>query len=81
MPLPLSAMLRLGFDASDVMETVPLKLPADDGVKVTLNEILCHGVNVSGVVIPGMLNPVPLTVTWEMVTLPLSELVNVSDTV
>ena len=58
-PVPLNAMVRLGFEASDVMEILPLKLFADGGVKVTLNDALCPGVNVSGVVIPDMLNPVP----------------------
>jgi hypothetical protein len=68
-PVPLSDMVRLGLEASDVMETLPLKLPVDGGVKVTLNEALCPGVNVSGVLIPDMLNPVPLAVDPEIVTL------------
>jgi len=51
------------------METLPLKLPVDGGVKVTLNEVLCPGVNVSGVLIPDMLNPVPLAAEPEIVTL------------
>ena len=65
-PLPFSGIVKLGFDASDVMETLPLKLPADDGVKVTLNDVLCPGVKVSGVLIPTTLNPVPLAVAAEI---------------
>src|SRR5271155_3243573 len=67
--LPLSGTVKLGFDASDVMETLPLKLPADSGVRVMLNDVLCPGVKVSGVLMPDMLNPVPLAVDPEIVTL------------
>ena len=67
--VPLSAMFRLGLEASDVMETLPLKLPADSGVRVTLNDALCPGVKVNGVLMPDMLNPVPLAVDPEIVTL------------
>jgi hypothetical protein len=64
--VPLSAIARLGFDAFDVIDTLPLKLPADGGVSVTLNDALCPGVKVSGALIPDMLNPVPLTVAAEI---------------
>jgi hypothetical protein len=64
---PLSAIARLGFDAFEVIDIVPLKLPADDGVSVTLNDVLCPGVKVSGGLIPDMLNSVPLTVAAEIV--------------
>jgi hypothetical protein len=65
--LPLNAMLKLEFEAFEVMETLPLKLFAEGGVKVTLNDALCPGANVRGALIPDMLNPVPLTVAAEMV--------------
>jgi len=65
--VPLNATLRLGSDASDAMETLPLKLPADGGVRITLNFVLCPGAKVSGVLIPDMLNPVPLAVEPEIV--------------
>jgi hypothetical protein len=65
--VPLNATVRFGFDAFDVMEMVPLKVFADSGVKVTLNEAFCPGVNVRGVVIPDMLNPLPLPVAAEIV--------------
>jgi hypothetical protein len=67
--VPLSAATKLGFEAFDVMVILPLKLPADEGVRVTLNDALCPGVNVNGVVIPDMLNPVPLTAAAEIVAL------------
>jgi hypothetical protein len=65
--VPLSATTRLGFDAFDVIAIVPLKLPADEGARVTLNDALCPGVKVSGALIPDRLNPVPLTVAAEIV--------------
>jgi len=60
---PLSVMLKVEFVAFEVIGTLPLKLPADCGAKVRLKEALCPGVKVTGVVIPEMLNPVPLAAT------------------
>jgi hypothetical protein len=40
-----------------------MKLPADCGAKVTLNDVLCPGVSVTGVVIPDTLSPAPLAPT------------------
>jgi hypothetical protein len=68
-PVPLNETGRLGFDAVDEMAMLPLKLPADRGVNVTLNDALCPGVRVKGVVIPDKLNPVPLTEAAEIVAL------------
>ena len=65
--LPLNPTLKLEFEAFEVMETLPLKLFAEGGVKVTVNDALCPGVKVSGALIPEMVNPVPLTVAAEMV--------------
>ena len=65
--VPLSAMLREGFEAFEVIVTLPLALPADFGAKVTLNEVLWPGIKVTGVVMPEMLKPVPATVTCEIV--------------
>ena len=76
--VPLSAVVKLGSDAFEVTDTVPLKLPADGGVSVTLNDALCPGVNVNGVAIPDKLNPVPLTVDAEIVTLLLPVFCSVS---
>jgi hypothetical protein len=60
--VPLKGSIRVGLDASDVTTTLPLKVPADCGAKVTLKVVLCPGVKVSGGVIPEILKPVPLAV-------------------
>jgi hypothetical protein len=44
-------------------ETVPLVLPLEDGVKVTIIVTLCPGTSVKGRLSPLMLKPVSLTVT------------------
>ena len=62
-PVPDKGMVRVGLEALEVMVTVPLALPADVGVKVTLKVALCPEVRVTGVVIPVKLNPVPLMAT------------------
>ena len=56
-------MVRVGFDALDVMVRLPLVLPADDGANETLKVALCPEVRVSGAVIPLKVNPGPLTAT------------------
>jgi hypothetical protein len=76
--VPLNAVVKLASDAFDAMDTLPLKLPADCGVRVTLNVALCPGVKVNGVAIPDKLNPVPLTVDAEIVTLVLPVFCTVS---
>ena len=57
---PLNAIVRLGFEAFEEIATLPLKLPADSGAKFTLNETLCPGVNVMGMLTPEIVKPVPL---------------------
>jgi formylmethanofuran dehydrogenase subunit E-like metal-binding protein len=64
---PLSVTPRFGFEAFDAIATLPLKLPADCGVKVTLKDALCPGVKVTFVPNPEMLNPLPLTEACEIV--------------
>jgi len=59
---PVKPMLKVGFDAFESIVTLPGKLPADLGAKVTVKDALCPGVRVSGADIPEMLKPVPLTV-------------------
>ena len=49
------------MEALEVIETLPLKLPADCGAKVTLKDVLCPGVKVTGVLNPEILKPVPAT--------------------
>jgi hypothetical protein len=63
---PVRGTFKIRFEASELTETPPVKLPDDCGKNVTLNDVLCPGVRVTGVVIPEMLNPVPLVATWEM---------------
>jgi hypothetical protein len=67
--VPLKGIDKLGFEAFDASITVPLNVPADVGAKVTVNDVLCPGVNVTGGVIPEMLNPVPAAATAEIVAL------------
>jgi len=65
---PVSGTLKFEFKAFDVTDTLPLKFPADCGANVTLNDVLCPGVRVTGVN-PETLNPVPLAatcVTWAL---------------
>jgi len=76
--VPLNGICRLGFDAFDVTVTVPLNVPVEVGAKVTVNVVLCPAVNVTGGVIPEMLNPVPAAATAEMVALVPPVLVTVS---
>jgi hypothetical protein len=62
-PVPDKGIVRVGFDAFEVTVTLPLALPAAVGVNVTVKLALCPAVNVTGVVIPLRLNPVPLAAT------------------
>jgi hypothetical protein len=80
-PVPVNGMVRVGFDALDVIVTLPLTLPADSGANVTVKFTLCPAVSVTGVVIPLRLNPVPLIPAWEIVTLEPPVLVMVPERV
>ena len=62
-PVPDSGMAKVGLDALEVIVTLPLALPADVGVNVTLKLALWPAVRVTGAVIPLRLNPVPLMPT------------------
>ena len=62
-PEPDRGMVRVGFEALDVIVRFPLALPADDGANETLKVALCPALNVTGVVIPVKLNPEPLIAT------------------
>ena len=53
-------------------------MPALVGAKVTVKVVLCPAVNVTGSVIPEMLNPVPDAATAETVALVPPVLVSVS---
>ena len=60
-------MAKLGFEAFDVTVTVPLNEVTLVGGKVTVNDVLCPGVKVTGVVIPETPNPAPDSATAEIV--------------
>ena len=62
-PVPDKGMVRVGFEALEVIVRFPLALPADDGANETLKVALCPAVRVTGVVIPLKLNPEPLIAT------------------
>jgi len=76
--VPLSGIDKLGFDAFEVTVTVPGNVPAAVGANVTVNDVLCPAVNVTGGVIPEMLNPAPDSATAEIVALVPPVLVTVS---
>ena len=78
-PVPLSGMLRLGFEPVDVMFTLPLKVPLPLGLKCTVNDVLAPAFNVKGKVSPLKLNPAPLALAAEIVRLDPPVLVSVSD--
>ena len=59
-PIPDRGMLSVGFEALDVMVTLPVLLPAEDGLNKTVKFALCPAARVRGAVIPLKLNP-PLT--------------------
>ena len=62
-PVPDNGMVRVGFEALDVMVRLPLAVPEDVGVNDTLKVALCPAVRVTGAVIPLKLNPEPLIAT------------------
>jgi hypothetical protein len=80
-PVPDSGIFRVGFDAFEATARLPLALPADDGVKMTLKVMLCPEVRVIGGLRPVTPKAAPVTVSWDMVTLEPPTLVTVSDRV
>ena len=62
-PAPDNGMVRVGLEAFEVIVTLPLTLPADAGVNVTVKLALWPAVSVIGAVIPVRLYPVPLIPT------------------
>jgi hypothetical protein len=80
-PVPERGMLRFGFDAVEVMLTLPLVAPAVVGLNSTENEVLWPAVKVTGRDRPLKLNPVPLALAAEMVMVVPPVLVRVSDRV
>lgn len=51
-PVPLTGMERVGFEASELRVRAPLELPLAVGAKVTLNVKFWPGVNMTGGVMP-----------------------------
>ncbi|HEY6270492.1 MAG TPA: hypothetical protein VIX19_00690 [Terriglobales bacterium] len=76
--VPDSGIDKDGLEAFEVTVTVSLALLVDVGVNVTVNDVLWPGVNVTGGVMPEILNPVPDTEAAEMVALVPPVLVTVS---
>jgi hypothetical protein len=62
-------------DAFETIAMLPLAAPGVSGVKVVEKVKLCPAVRVRGVLKPLMPNPVPLKVTFEMMTLEPPELI------
>lgn len=63
MPVPERGIVSVEFEAVDATVTLPLALPAEAGVKVTLKLALWPVGRVVGVVIPLTLYPLPLAAT------------------
>ena len=78
-PVADNAMASFGFDAFESTEIVPVMSPLDPGVQRTLNVMLCPLLRLTGRVKPLTPKPVPATAACEMVTVALSEFVNVSN--
>ena len=62
-PVPLTAMVRVGLEAFDVIVRLPLAAAAAVGAKLTLKLELCPAARVTGVVTLLKLNPVPVMPT------------------
>jgi hypothetical protein len=76
-PVPASGMLKLGFDPLDVILTLPLAAPLVVGEKSTVKDVLCPAVSVTGGASPLKLNPVPLALAAEIVSVVPPVLVSV----
>src|SRR5579863_6434206 len=78
-PIPDTEIVRDALDAVDVRVTAPFTLPDEVGANVTSNVALCPAVSVTGALIPPSVNPAPLMLACEMVTLELPELVTLPE--
>ncbi|HEY6270493.1 MAG TPA: hypothetical protein VIX19_00695 [Terriglobales bacterium] len=76
--VPVNGIDKDGLEAFEVTVAVPLALLVDVGVNVTVNDVLCPDVNVTGGVMPEILKPVPDTEAAEIVALVPPVLVTVS---
>lgn len=66
-PVPLKAMVYVGFEALLLIVTLPVTLPEAVGANATVKLFVPEAASVSGTVMPLILNPVPLTVALEIV--------------
>ena len=73
--------MSVGFEAVELIVTLPVAELAVWGVKATVKVALCPAVSVNGTVRPLRLNPDPLTVAWLILTLLPPVLVIVSEAV
>jgi hypothetical protein len=80
-PVPDRATVTVGSEASEVMVTLPVAFPADNGANATLKVALCPAGTVRGVESPLNVKPVPLIPTCEIVTFEPPVLVIVSERV
>ncbi len=67
--VPLSGIDKLGFEAFEVTVTVPVNVVTVVGAKVTVNDVACPAVSVTGGVNPEIVNPAPDSPTAEIVAL------------
>jgi hypothetical protein len=72
-------MLKFESEAVEVMLTLPLAAPLEDGENDTVNDVLWPAVNVKGKTSPLKLNPMPPAAAAEMVRLDPPVLVRLSD--
>ena len=79
--VPESETVKLGFEALLVMVRLPVGVPAVVGANTTLNDLLAPAARVKGNVRPVTLNPFPVAVACEIVTLDPPLLVTVSERV
>ena len=78
-PVPDRAIVSVGLEAFELTVTVPVAAAAVVGANVTLKLALWPAAKVTGAVIPLRVNPVPVMLTWDIVTLDPPVLVTVSE--
>ena len=67
--MPESGTVKAELDALDTTVMPPFTLAADCGVNTALKGTVAPGLSTTGTLSPLMLNPVPVAVACEMVTL------------
>ncbi len=67
--MPVSETVKVGLEALETTVMPPLALPADCGVNTALKGTLAPGLRTKGTLGPLMLNPAPVAVACEIVTL------------